>query len=515
MGIKTTKVRLLAAVFLLPLCAASLCPSGLQYWSTETESCVNCSRCDSAAKQVVIRPCQVHVDTVCGPLSDLNIDWSWLKPRDDKHKHAGKHHGKHLVETDDVTEKKHHKKGHKHHFLLDDDMEKFPIHHSVFDDEVEEFPPVTHHGHKHHKHDSPKLIDEGGLETDKKPAKKHHLFSKNLLSDDFDTIDHEKMHKLPPPPPLRSTEDLEKEWKEWLIRSKNRLQHRKDDLLKNLHRESPYSEKHHSNYKLNHPSINSFDDFSGEIFHHSAHHKDHQNKHFSPLDLEIFDKLLNHEHQKHEERMSLSHLLDPESKHMNLLDMMKSEEHKNDKVKEHNGNDLSFPMDSFDFQSAVPTHRLFLGEPSTISEMMDQDLAEDSEDESLPEDSNADVVAVPFTAAERLVWDWQAVALASAVAACLLFFAVVAGYSILHVRQWRRLKTNFDADVEEISAKMSLMSHSSSGSNGGSAIGSSAADAANTNLYLEKLLENKKTTSNIYTQKRPYSDLVSKVESPS
>ncbi|KAG8332907.1 hypothetical protein J6590_012676 [Homalodisca vitripennis] len=73
----------------------------------------------------------------------------------------------------------------------------------------------------------------------------------------------------------------------------------------------------------------------------------------------------------------------------------------------------------------------------------------------------------------------------------------------------------FVLDVEEISAKMSLMSHSSSGSNGGSAIGSSAADAANTNLYLEKLLENKKPTSNIYTQKRPYSDLVSKVESPS
>lgn len=406
------QVRLLAlaAACLLHVCAASLCVPGLQFWSNESESCINCSRCNSGAKHVVIRPCQAHTDTVCGPISDLDIDWSWLK------------HGA-------GSEKKHHKKGHKHHTNLESDIERKPFHHTVSDDDVETitFSHHNHGGHKHHK-----VIDEDGLEIEKK-SKAHHTASDNVLSDDFD---YKKHHKMPPPPPLRSTDDLEKEWKEWLIQSKNRLQHRKDDLLKNLHKESPYNNKH-SSHRLNHPSGIVFDDFDGEIFHHSSHHKDHlgKMKHFSPLDLETFDRLLNHEQQKHE-RMSLSHLLSKESKHGDLLDILKTDEKRK-------GDDLSYPMDTLDFRSVVPTHRLFLGEPSTVSEMLDQDISEETEDEKT-QDSDSGVVAIPFTAAERLVWDWQAVALASAVTACMLFFAVVGVYSVLHARQWRRLKTNFD-----------------------------------------------------------------------
>lgn len=406
------QVRLLAvaAACLLHVCAASLCVPGLQFWSNESESCVNCSRCDTSVKHVVIRPCQAHTDTICGPISDLDIDWSWLKHRP-------------------VSEKKHHKKSHKHHGDLESDIERTPVHHSVLDDDVETI-TVTHHNHGGHKHH--KAVAEEGLEF-KKKSKTYHS-TVNALSDDFD---YKKLHKLPPPPPLKSTEDLEKEWKEWLIQSKNRLQHRKEDLLKNLHKESPYNNKH-SSHKLNHPSRNVFDDFDGEIFHHSSsHHKDHLGKikHFSPLDLEIFDRLLNHEHQK-QERMSLSNLLNKENKHGDLLDILKTDEKRK-------GDDLSYPMDTLDFRSVVPTHRLFLGEPSTVSEMLDQDISEETEDEKT-QDSDPGVVAVPFTAAERLVWDWQAVALASAVAACMLFFAVVAVYSVLHARQWRRLKTNFD-----------------------------------------------------------------------
>lgn len=52
---------------------------------------------------------------------------------------------------------------------------------------------------------------------------------------------------------------------------------------------------------------------------------------------------------------------------------------------------------------------------------------------------------VPFSGAEELVWDWQAIALTLAVFACILFFLVIALYSLHQAKQWRRLKENFDA----------------------------------------------------------------------
>uniref|UniRef100_A0AAR5QGJ8 TNFR-Cys domain-containing protein n=2 Tax=Dendroctonus ponderosae TaxID=77166 RepID=A0AAR5QGJ8_DENPD len=51
----------------------------------------------------------------------------------------------------------------------------------------------------------------------------------------------------------------------------------------------------------------------------------------------------------------------------------------------------------------------------------------------------------PFSSAETLVWDWQAIALTSAVFACILFFLVITLYSLHQARQWRLLKENFEA----------------------------------------------------------------------
>lgn len=422
------QVQLLAiaalAGWLLPLNEASLCQPGVQYWSNESEACINCKKCDSSIQHVVIRPCQAHTDTICGPVSALDIDWSWLK-----HKHH--------KSSDASVEKKHHKKSHPRHESLADDQESRPFHHSFLDDEVEPVPALNHHREKNHlKHDSGEKKEHFGK---KLFAKKHHSPPENFLSEEFDEIlDYKRPHKIVPPAHLKSADDLEKEWKQWLIQSQNQLQHRKDDLLKNLHKESPYNDRHHSINRLNEHKSNIFDDDS--ILPHGAHHKDHAfKKHFSPLDLELFDKLINHEHQR-QERLSLSHLLGGESSHEDLLDILKSENKQHDKFR--NGDDLGFPMDTRNFQSALPAQRLILGEPSTVSEIMDQDMSEDSEDESVKDGEDGGVVAVPFTAAERLVWDWQALALASAVAACFLFFTVVAVFSVLHARQWRQIKSH-------------------------------------------------------------------------
>lgn len=73
---------------------------------------------------------------------------------------------------------------------------------------------------------------------------------------------------------------------------------------------------------------------------------------------------------------------------------------------------------------------------------------------------DADVVATTqtFTTAETLVWDWQAGVLVAAVCACLLFFIVAAAYSCQHAWHFKKLKKHLDADMEEISARLALMS---------------------------------------------------------
>jgi len=45
---------------------------------------------------------------------------------------------------------------------------------------------------------------------------------------------------------------------------------------------------------------------------------------------------------------------------------------------------------------------------------------------------------------ELLLWDWQLVTLILAIIACLLFFIVTAIISINYVRQWRKIKKQFD-----------------------------------------------------------------------
>lgn len=47
-----------------------------EYWDNEDAICIPCSKCDQ--QSVVIRPCQLHLDTVCGSINDLEVDWSWL-----------------------------------------------------------------------------------------------------------------------------------------------------------------------------------------------------------------------------------------------------------------------------------------------------------------------------------------------------------------------------------------------------------------------------------------------------
>ncbi|XP_046748785.1 tumor necrosis factor receptor superfamily member wengen isoform X1 [Diprion similis] len=55
-----------------------ICQPGLGFWEPKTGRCLPCTKC---APEFTLRPCAVHQDTVCGPLSALQLDWSWLATR--------------------------------------------------------------------------------------------------------------------------------------------------------------------------------------------------------------------------------------------------------------------------------------------------------------------------------------------------------------------------------------------------------------------------------------------------
>ncbi|XP_060519180.1 uncharacterized protein LOC132697654, partial [Cylas formicarius] len=75
-----------------------------------------------------------------------------------------------------------------------------------------------------------------------------------------------------------------------------------------------------------------------------------------------------------------------------------------------------------------------------------EDVDEDGSSRlEVPEAMEVSSSEAPFSRAEKLVWDWQAIALTSAVFACIMFFLVVTMYSLYQAKQWRRLKENFEA----------------------------------------------------------------------
>lgn len=71
-----------AALGLVPLLAAAstqpVCSPGREFWSPDVSACLPCTSC---APAFTLSPCAVHKDAVCGPLSALELDWSFLASR--------------------------------------------------------------------------------------------------------------------------------------------------------------------------------------------------------------------------------------------------------------------------------------------------------------------------------------------------------------------------------------------------------------------------------------------------
>ncbi|KZC09376.1 hypothetical protein WN55_11119 [Dufourea novaeangliae] len=55
-----------------------VCKPGLEFWSVERATCWPCTRC---VPEFTLSPCAIYKDAICGPLSALELDWSFLSTR--------------------------------------------------------------------------------------------------------------------------------------------------------------------------------------------------------------------------------------------------------------------------------------------------------------------------------------------------------------------------------------------------------------------------------------------------
>lgn len=61
----------------LAVTASDTCPP--KHWfSSLLDACVPCSAC-APERPIVLRPCQPHLDTVCGTVNDLEFEWNLLQ----------------------------------------------------------------------------------------------------------------------------------------------------------------------------------------------------------------------------------------------------------------------------------------------------------------------------------------------------------------------------------------------------------------------------------------------------
>lgn len=68
-------------IFLILITAAVAAPcQNDQYWNPMKDTCIQCKLCGD--QEFVVRPCQPHMDTICGDIKDFKFNWNWLERSD-------------------------------------------------------------------------------------------------------------------------------------------------------------------------------------------------------------------------------------------------------------------------------------------------------------------------------------------------------------------------------------------------------------------------------------------------
>lgn len=58
----------------------AFCPKN-HWWDQNRDSCIACTTCEG--NSIVLRPCQGHLDTVCGTFKDLDYDFRAYAQREE------------------------------------------------------------------------------------------------------------------------------------------------------------------------------------------------------------------------------------------------------------------------------------------------------------------------------------------------------------------------------------------------------------------------------------------------
>lgn len=74
MNYKIILVLSILSTFIPTLTLANITCKHHEYWDAQIDECVPCTKCNR--HQIVVRPCQRHLDTVCKHLNSIEIDWS-------------------------------------------------------------------------------------------------------------------------------------------------------------------------------------------------------------------------------------------------------------------------------------------------------------------------------------------------------------------------------------------------------------------------------------------------------
>lgn len=455
-------------------------------------------------------PCTKFKDAVCAPIDDSeshHLQKNRIHFFDDiaDEDQDEEMHSKNFVRTYydsffSVPPKEHHKKAAKHLKSKHEEKHHHKKKHFEFDDKVDEFDSFN---------DDLKFNSEENLFSQKRKHKKHYEFNKkpkhkydDLLSSEKEEDD--KLHFIFGDKSMKAKKKTSQQKKinadeetleEWLKQSQKQLKLKKDDFLKTLKEENSNHLKVNKKVRLNSPIYESGSEGSHELS----------------------DKKKTSKEKKHSDEDNLKVLTDLEESD--------------------DGLELtSLISDDEDNRVRTPIQRIAPGEPSTVSEIIDQVKTPDevirdemgkhviyekaqfnvipfavgkdpeekkpfyskhhssslkkgstwvdeqsgtSESNKLEEPKLHDVVSLPFTAAETLVWDWQAVAVASAVASCLVFFLVLAIYFIVNARQWKKVNKTYNKEIEEMSTRIALMQPT---------LESGSPDSHTTSLHMENIV---------------------------
>ncbi|XP_065221095.1 ESF1 homolog [Planococcus citri] len=469
-------VILVFHVLRLNLCVAALspvCPE--RQFLNASGACVDCTVCKQTDKNIVLRQCTSFEDTICGSISDLNIDLPGIKV---KSKYKNDISNQYLtiqteaeLSKDNITEilKK-----------LSSPVESMneasmdASNYYYYDDDDDEYPDEDNNT------STAAINSTSNLPTEKKPNSKpskkdasssapskpiQTLYPDLLNNDEVTVVDPDTLMKKP------------KKFK--LKESTVKMN---DHLLKIGDTKFKIGEEEKSNdgrwLQLSHPHIVNrtvyFDlaaepaiNKKGSTFFSSGEkltdeeYAKEMSKLLNSTSVVLDEKDSNVQNHSIETNTQEDY---PELRNLDDIDGAENDDDDDENEEDEEDEDAEDDSDDEDDDEPLNYNDILSNNNSASVEKQDFDMDDDYD---LQESDYAerpfnmdipsnDIIAEPFV--ESSV-NWQILILVAAMSACLLFFIVISAYVCIYMRKRQHSKTTFIADVEDLSVRVNLMQH--------------------------------------------------------